>query len=297
MVMGAFMGDALALGAHWVYNTNVIDKKFGTPDRYRPPLTSYHTGKQAGDFTHYGDQMVVLLESMAETGGFEAGHFAGRWRAFFQSYEGYFDKATKSTLQNMEERQALLGCGSPSDDLAGASRIAPIVFAYAEDAQRLDAAVSQQTAVTHDNEQVIECARFFGRVVVAVLRGEAPGAAIETALASGELSDPSADLVRRGMKSRGDDSRGAIARFGQMCSVEAALPGTIHLICTYETDFSRALIENVRAGGDSAARGMLLGMVLGAHAGTEALPSRWLDELNRRPRIEACLDRLNRSVE
>jgi ADP-ribosylglycohydrolase len=82
-----------------------------------------------------------------------------------------------------------------------------------------------------------------------------------------------------------------------MCSVEAALPGTIHLICTCETDFSRALIENVRAGGDSAARGMLLGMVLGAHAGTEALPSRWLDELNRRPRIEACLDRLNRSVE
>ncbi len=28
MVMGAFVGDALALGAHWVYNTNVIDKKF-----------------------------------------------------------------------------------------------------------------------------------------------------------------------------------------------------------------------------------------------------------------------------
>jgi hypothetical protein len=28
-VWGAFAADALSLGVHWVYNTGVIDKKFG----------------------------------------------------------------------------------------------------------------------------------------------------------------------------------------------------------------------------------------------------------------------------
>ncbi|MGA2940205.1 MAG: ADP-ribosylglycohydrolase family protein, partial [Syntrophobacteraceae bacterium] len=37
-----------------------------------------------------------------------------------------------------------------------------------------------------------------------------------------------------------------------------------------------ALVENVMAGGDSAARGLVVGMILGAHLGFEAIPSEWL---------------------
>ena len=70
-VIGAFVADALSLGVHWVYNTGVIDKKLGRVEHYYDPLTSYHKGKKAGDFTHYGDQMLVLLESVSG-GGFDA---------------------------------------------------------------------------------------------------------------------------------------------------------------------------------------------------------------------------------
>jgi ADP-ribosylglycohydrolase len=45
-VWGSFIADALALGVHWVYNTRVIDKKFGRVDGYQDPLTSYHKGKK-----------------------------------------------------------------------------------------------------------------------------------------------------------------------------------------------------------------------------------------------------------
>ena len=79
-----------------------------------------------------------------------------------------------------------------------------------------------------------------------------------------------------------------------MCSVEAALPGTIHLISKYENDFKEALVENVMAGGDSAARGMLVGMVLGAYGGIDALPREWLKTLNARNRIEESLATLDR---
>ncbi|HVN71040.1 MAG TPA: ADP-ribosylglycohydrolase family protein [Desulfomonilia bacterium] len=50
-----------------------------------------------------------------------------------------------------------------------------------------------------------------------------------------------------------------------------------------------ALIQNVMAGGDSAARGMAVGMVLGAHLGVEAIPQEWIEGLKKREEIEELL--------
>ena len=122
-VIGGFVADALSLGVHWVYNTRVIDKKFGRVDRFFDPLTSYHEGKVAGDFTHYGDQMLVLLEAVSPSRGYDSVRFAEMWKDFFATYKGYFDKATKATLANMEAGRGLTESGSDSDDLAGASRL------------------------------------------------------------------------------------------------------------------------------------------------------------------------------
>jgi ADP-ribosylglycohydrolase len=41
-----------------------------------------------------------------------------------------------------------------------------------------------------------------------------------------------------------------------------------------------SLLENTRAGGDSAARGMIIGMILGASLGYEKLPQDWLETMN-----------------
>jgi len=49
-------------------------------------------GKSKGDFTHYGDQTFVLLESVGQTKGFELQDFATRWKRLFEDYKGYFDR-------------------------------------------------------------------------------------------------------------------------------------------------------------------------------------------------------------
>ena len=118
-VWGAFVADALSLGVHWVYNTGVIDKKFGRVEHYHDPLTSFHKGKRAGDFTHYGDQMLVLLETLDKEKGFDALRFAQSWRNFFSDYAGYFDKATKATLENMDSGRELTRSASISVKSSG----------------------------------------------------------------------------------------------------------------------------------------------------------------------------------
>jgi len=288
-VMGAFVADALSLGVHWVYNTAVIDKKFGQIKKFYDPLTSYHKGKRAGDFTHYGDQTLVLLEAIGGGSGFDIDRFALAWRDFFTDYTGYFDQATKATLENMARGDNLTQCASTSDDLAGASRMAPLVSLYAGDRDGLVQSARAQTAVTHNDQRVIEAAGFFARTVFVVLDGQKPGEAIEAALEAGFADSVIAPLIQMGLESRGRDTRETIAEFGQMCSVEAGLPGAVHLIARHGNDFETAMVENVMAGGDSSARGMLAGMVLGAAHGMAAIPDEWISGLNAGDRIEKLL--------
>jgi len=68
-------------------------------------------GKSKGDFTHYGDQTFVLLESVAQTKGFELQDFATRWKRLFEDYKGYFDQATQVTMHNLSKGKEIGDAG------------------------------------------------------------------------------------------------------------------------------------------------------------------------------------------
>ncbi len=293
MVLASFVGDSLALGVHWIYDTARIEKEFGRVDSFlKPASDSYHPTKERGEFTHYGDQSFVLLKSLAAKGGFDLDDFATRWRKLFQDYDGYYDQATKATLQNFSSDKMPVDAGSPSKDLSGASRVAPLVFCYQDDLDSLVEAARDQTRMTHNNPDVIDGAEFFARVSWLVLRGTPPISAMEKV--SSERFDKSfiGHWVKDGIESKTEDSVPTIARFGQSCHVDDAFAGVVHLIAKYENDLEEALVQAVMAGGDSAGRGMVVGMVLGAHLGEEALPGQWVSDLQRRGEILDLLDKL-----
>lgn len=66
----------------------------------------------------------------------------------------------------------------------------------------------------------------------------------------------------------------------------------VHLITKYENNLEEALIQGVMAGGDNAARGMFVGMILGAHLGPQSIPEKWVSELVKRKEIEALLEQI-----
>ena len=291
MVLMSFIADALSLGVHWIYNTNVIDKKWGRVEAYiKPERPTYHPTKDLGDLTHYGDQTLVLLESVSAKSGFDFDDFSRRWLQFFDQYDGYIDSATKVTLENIEARKDPLQAGSESDELAGAGRIAPLVYIYRNDLEKLIAAARAQTAFTHNNELVLDAAEYFARVTYSVLGGELPTAAVKRVMEEEFNHRPYSQWVEAGLQSSSEDTRTAIKEFGQMCEVEAAMPCVVHLISKYENNLKTALIENAMAGGDSAGRGLILGAVLGAYHGAGEVPDRWRSELKAYDRIVGLLE-------
>jgi ADP-ribosylglycohydrolase len=294
MVLASFAADSLALGAHWVYDTHQIDGTFGRVDHLLKPLPdTYHETKDLGEFTHYGDQTLCLLESLAAKRGFELNYFAKSWRAMFKEYNGYFDQATKATLGNFESGKAPIHSGSPSSDLGGASRIAPLIYRYRDDLGTLVSHAKIQTAMTHDNSHVIQSAAFFSELAWKVLDGIPPAAAITQLLEARFNQAPFSKWTSEGLKSAALETRQAISNFGQMCEADAAFPSVIHLIAKYENDLKEGLVENVMAGGDSAARGLLTGMILGAYQGLDAIPKDWLSDLKQHTHIVALLNTLD----
>ena len=83
---GAFCADAYALGPHWEYNTRNIENASLNWEGYNNPVTKYHGDKKAGDFTHYGDQSMWLLQSIADRSSFDSASFGQIWMEKMQTY-------------------------------------------------------------------------------------------------------------------------------------------------------------------------------------------------------------------
>lgn len=294
MVLASFIGDALALGPHWEYDVEALRERYGRVSGYiAPDPDGYHGGKKAGEFTHYGDQTRILLRSLAEKGGFDLDDFGAKWLEAMRGYAGYVDGATRMTLKIFDFGEGPAESGSNSNDLAGAARVAPLVYALRDDLPGLVAAARAQTKMTHNHAQVIEAAEFFARAARAVLvDGKSPRAALDQAAEGGYASAPIDVWLAKGLASAGQDTAAAIGQFGQSCHIGEAMPAVVHLIARYEHDLPACLSQNVMAGGDSAARGLLAGMIVGAAGGMGAIPAAWQGELAERASIEDDLRRL-----
>ena len=286
-VMGAFAADSFALGSHWIYDGRVIADLFGQMEELAAPHgDSYHKNRKKGEFTHYGDQTFWLLEHLAQNRSFDPRAFARMWQDRMKDYDGYMDKATKQTLETMKGADDLAACGSTSDDMSAAVRMAPLALVYHDKPEEFIGAARAQAAVTHNNPDVLDGAEFMARALMGVLDGGEIKEAIQAA-ASGTGSSALTQWVNQGLDNIERRTSFALKKFGLACAAEMGFPGIVYLAVRYGGDFKEALRENTMAGGDSAARGLGVGMLLGARHGISAIPESWRKEMKRTDEILA----------
>lgn len=99
--------------------------------------------------------------------------------------------------------------------------------------------------------------------------------------------------TRKGEAEKTIPTRTAVQQFGQSCDTRGALPSVVQIMARHPVDLREALVENVMAGGDSAARGMAVGAVLGASLGMDAVPADWLFSMKRTGRIVDLLEKID----
>ena len=87
-------------------------------------------------------------------------------------------------------------------------------------------------------------------------------------------------------------------KIGKASPTEGALPSALYFALKYQNDAEAGLIANANCGGDSAARGIVVGMLLGALP-NGALPAqhRWMTGLNSMSKVQKLMDALSSPVE
>ncbi len=284
MLFGSLTADAYALGTHWIYDTAVIDTLKDQLEGFiDPAVPRFHQKRRAGEHTHYGDQTLLLLRSVAGEGDFSRDRFAREWQEMMSGYDGYIDHATAQTLADPS-------AGSSSDDLGGPARIAPLVFRYWDEPELMIVSAEAQTAVTHNSSAARETARALAEITCRVIAGSSPAEAVREYAREDGGGDSIRHLVQAAVDAPVGDTRAAVLGFGQMCSIRGALPSALSIILASDIDLKEALYRNVLAGGDSAARGLVIGMVIGA-SGAQ-VPDEWLGQYRHFAEVSALLDRL-----
>jgi ADP-ribosylglycohydrolase len=238
-----------------------------------PGADSYHPHKQAGDQGHVGDQSLCLLKFLVREKKWCPSGFMDDWLGMWPDYDDYIDGATKSTLANVQNRSDKTQGGSDSVEIAGPARIAPLVCHLVNSTEEEVVRASvEQTILTHRSPEAEESAAFLAKAGYRLIHGAnlldtlneiAPEWALKKA--TSVLSENTVD---------------AIGQLGPACSISSALPSVLYLALKYGDNTETAFIENAMAGGDNCARGLALGMLLGAANGLPSIPERWVNELN-----------------
>ena len=142
---------------------------------------------------------------------------------------------------------------------------------------------------------MVESAEFFTRITLAVRDGIAmPDALHAAAQVTSGNAIPSAwlDSALASSASEAKDSAASKAH-GLTCHVPDAFPAVCHLLLRHPDDAVAALTANVEAGGDSAARGLIIGMIHGARPDATVLPHDWLTGLRAHGEIQQLIETIH----
>ena len=232
-----------------------------------------------------------LLKSVVDKSSFDLASFGQNWMDKMKTYSGYLDHATKETLEKLQKGADWASCGSESTDFSAVGRMAPLLLVLGDKPEALKAAVKAQTALTHNSEIVVEAAGFFADLATDLLVGKELLASLLSVAAG--YSKTIQDWVEKGIGSSTKKKTSLVIKtFGQACAINHGFPGVIHLITKYTDNYRQAMEENAKSGGDSAARGMPVGMILGIINGEEAVPDEWKKKLTSYKEIEGLISKI-----
>jgi ADP-ribosylglycohydrolase len=182
-LMGAFVGDALALGPHWYYDLAELRRDFGDwiDDYTAPKPGRYHEGLKAGQLSQAGFILELLLRSLVECGGYEGDDFCRRMDVeLFPLIDGtpacgpggYTSQSIRDAWRKRVQQGLPWGrVGGHADTTEAIERTLAIAVRYAGNPRKLAALVSDNAALTQTDPAVLSMTVAYGEVLGMLVQG------------------------------------------------------------------------------------------------------------------------------
>ncbi len=256
----------------------------------------YHEGLQAGDNTLNLLCVRVLMRSINKLGRYDADDFLREYIALMTTADSHRDTYAESYHRAFFANYSQ---GVPPEECAGAENhdtasigglvgLPPVIMAavQAGDAGAIDRTLLQHLRLTHRSATLERYALALGQLLPRLLQDPQPQIEPLVCQAAESLGFPVAKVVEQVNRERLDDLHVIGAMLSPACYIEHSFPAVLYLAARYADDFEAALIANTNVGGDNCHRGAILGALLGAAVGYQAIPDRWLRGLRNRDALE-----------
>jgi ADP-ribosylglycohydrolase len=224
----------------------------------------YHQFLKAGENTLNVKICRVLIESINQSGTYDADDFLRRYIAYMTTpgnhRDTYIEECHRNFFANYARGIPPRQCGVAEKHIGGLIGIVPVVAYYFNQPDKAREAAMAHLALTHPGYKMETAGSLVIDILLKVLNGISLGHPFKK-----WLDDPDDWVIG--------------PRLSTACYVEDSVPAVVYLALKYHDDPEQALIVNTNLGGDNAARGSVLGALLGASCGIERFPRRWFEGL------------------
>lgn len=266
---GALLSDAAALGLHWLYDQEQIARVEATGSiLFRQPDINIYEGRKgyfaqggrhAGELSHYGES-ARLVGQLCLNGQYSTDAHRQSFLAAFGpcgTFNGYADRPTKALVARMliDADKIKHPSGVDDDQMPGLCPV-PGVFAAG---LPLDTALSSVQVISI-NQQVIDSASILFNCLQLLGGGMPLPQALEQSAQSG--AGPIHDLIKEAIAQPDYRPLDVANHYSLACHVPQGMPVAWHLLYHAES-FEMAVRDNIRCGGDSCGRSMIIGAIAG----------------------------------
>lgn len=306
-ILGALVADAASLGLHWLYDSaRIAEIEENAELVFRQPNPSDYTGtsgffahgcKQTGESTGYGEICLLMLKHLAKHGEFNRRAYQLEFRTHFGpggEYIGYVDSPTRQTLRillPLDPKDFPEISGADDDQMPALATIPALVASHRGSDDALMQRVEVVVRITNHNDIAVSAACCAASALQGILNGKSMIQALTDAVAiAGDVLKP---LLAQALATDKLDSVSAATCFGSACHLPEGLPLIFH-IAKHAPDYPTAIKANIRAGGDSCGRAIILGALVAAHQAKQknlasSIPLSWLAHYHKLViAVEAC---------
>ncbi|CAA6804177.1 MAG: ADP-ribosylglycohydrolase [uncultured Sulfurovum sp.] len=280
LIWGALLADAYSLRAECMDKQETLNTLL--PKKH----LQTHLNKHAENFTLYGEQSIWLLKHLNEAKMYDPFDYAKLWQKQMHTYEGNKDEASSISLQNLESGKSFMACGSESQNLSVVGRHAPLLFKL-DNIDELLESIKLHNCLTHFTKETLDASKYISEVALAMLYDLDVEATLK------ERAEFYGDLVKEEVSTafslKNNPKHEVLKHLADSPNVKGGLALTVYLLLNYHHDFPKLLKMNLLAGGDSSARGMIAGMLVGARYGFDTIKPSWIEELNNYEVLNALI--------